>query len=177
MVNEELFKKINCIANDNVNYYNKNYLRDLLVEAEKSLKEMMEAPGAEDAWKLARKIEVPETRGGYSMTELEEIFGYSTPFLVIGKNTTYKEALAKVEAYEKKKKEEAEKPVIGDVVVCRAEIGAISSEFKGIFYGETSSNYYILTKSNKCPQIIEKSTWVLIKTGKHFDIQGMLDEL
>lgn len=59
------------------------------------------AEGAEAAWELARKIIL---LGGYTSDDLEEIFNCSGYHKVM-KDFTYPEAAAKVEAWEKAKKE------------------------------------------------------------------------
>ena len=132
--------------------------------------------GCEDAWEFCGKIASSPDDGGYSVCMLAEIFGGSRWYTSdITNNYTYKEALAKVEAYEKKKKEEAEKPVIGDVVEVRYVNS--SSTKKGILIGENCGHYSVKLNEYEIPQTLSKTNYTIKKTGKHFDIQGMLDEI
>lgn len=124
--------------------------------------------GTEDAWELARKICGLETDGALSFQELDEIFG-TRSYSKIFRDNTYEEALAKIKEYEEKKN----KLVPGDVVKCSNRYGTL----KGILYSESSTDYWILLNSCTAPQNLTKDAWTIEKTGKHFDIQGMLDML
>lgn len=132
--------------------------------------------GCEDAWELARKIVDFVSCGGYSDQELDDIFGAGMGYREILRKYSYKEALAKVEAYEQEKKEEAEKPVVGDVVECAYKYDA-SRRFKGIVRDIDDSHIYIITKEHTHVTVLLKSEFDIKKTGKHIDIQGMLDEI
>lgn len=131
--------------------------------------------GCEDAWELARKLFGSTNNGAYSASEFYKIFD-NRPITIAMEEHSYKEALAKVEAYEKKKKEEeeAKKIVFGDVVECKGLVNT----YIGIFVSEIDDKYAVLMNDcNKELQLLTKSNWTLTKTGKHFDIQGMLDEI
>ena len=129
--------------------------------------------GCEDAWELARKI-VGDTNA-YTLGQLSDIFD-NLLIEDIFDGHTYQEALAKVEAYEQKKKEEAEKPVVGDVVECVYKYDA-SRRFKGIVRDIEDDHIYIITKEYTHVTVLLKSEFDIKKTGKHVDIQGMLDAI
>jgi hypothetical protein len=118
--------------------------------------------GLNDAWELARKI-CGATNGEYdnfSTEELCAIFGICGGAYIINENT-YQEALAKLEAYEK---EQAEIKV-GDVV----EVNGYK------FLVTTVANDHInLIDSNG---ITTWTTSTCKKTGKHIDIQPILEQI
>ena len=60
--------------------------------------------GAYAAWNLAQKILNPVENDGYTFTELDEIFGMSERASMIVTSLSAKDALTKVEEYEKKRK-------------------------------------------------------------------------
>lgn len=133
--------------------------------------------GADDAWELAKQVIT--VRSEFMPSDvLKEVFGtdYCDDIL---SSITGKEALAKVKEYEQKKKEEAERPVVGDVVNVKQPDGYQS--FNGIFIREITENsnggYVILGSQFERLTLIGKDVWKIEKTGKHFDIQGMLDEI
>lgn len=186
MKHEELIKRIDeqidlnktrieRIRNDQTNIFEKYYLRDANYLLDKTKTELLNCDkeyerGAEDAWGLARKIIQLENVGGYSAFEIGEIFECVSSYAVIRDNKTYKEAIAKVETYEQKKKEESEKPVIGDIVVHDfTKDKFVVTNFKNGFITGIDERFI-------------KHTYIypneyIKKTGKHFDIQGMLDEI
>ena len=172
-MNDKLIKEIRRVL-DRPDLYSNYYLSELLhkalVDSGESKLEHYNR-GCEDAWELARKIAIMPSVGGYTTTELDDIFGSDYEPRIFESNSGL-EALAKVEAYEKKKKEEAEKPVIGDVVVCNGGIN-----FKGILIGENNDTYEVLTVDDNLAQLLPKNRWIITKTGKHFDIQGMMNEI
>lgn len=133
--------------------------------------------GCDDCMNLIRKIVNSEEDGGYTIEALHEIFDIKWTFSNIFSDHSFKELKAKIDAYEqkKKKKEEAEKPVIGDEVTYTVD----KNIRHGILlsYDDDVDNYWVLTPKYHTPQKLPKSVFKLKKTGKHFDIQGMLDEI
>lgn len=122
--------------------------------------------GLEEAWEIARKIVFCKNDGGYSNADAYEIFGTSMLDNVL-KNSIH-EAKDKINAWEAEKN----KPKMGDVVKCRTW----STQFIGIYYGKDMTYHWILVPGDIVPKRIEED-WIIEKTGKHFDIQGMLDEI
>ena len=129
--------------------------------------------GLEDAWKIASKIVLHESDGGYGVSTLLSIFGNEWVSDIFN-NTSIHEVIKKIEAWEKKQEEQA-KPKLGDVV----KIYGGSGEFyhTGIFIEEEEKDYVILSKALHHTQSFSKINFRLEKTGKHFDIQNMLDEI
>lgn len=127
--------------------------------------------GLEEAWEIVRKITLYHEDGGLDGEALRKIFGesYYTAITPLAKFSIH-EVKEKFEAYEA----EQAKPKLGDVV----EIGDIG-EF--LFLGEGREHYYVLdpTDNDGIPQqfVIKHTANSIRKTGKHFDIQSMLDEI
>ena len=124
--------------------------------------------GRNEVWELAKKIASNHSEGGFSIKELIKIFGIA---LVkdIFKEYSAQEALAKLEAYEK---EQAEIKV-GDVVTVD------NGDIKFICTQDNSNGDY-----TKCHLMAsDGSTWeecnkkILVKTGKHIDIQSILQQI
>ena len=70
------------------------------------------------------------------------------------------------------KKDEAEKPVVGDVV----EFTGVHSDRKhiGLLYREDLSYWYIIIKNPlENAQKLRKNNWIAKKTGKHVDLEGL----
>lgn len=112
--------------------------------------------GLNDAWELARKIDL------FDGKERIKIFGYLTSEY-IKEHYTVQEALAKLEAYEKEQNEIK----VGDVIICYDKEGVVTKvddNYFNIIYEDGSSD--------KISQIICKE-----KTGKHIDIQSLLEQI
>lgn len=123
--------------------------------------------GLNDAWELAQRIAC-QWSIGYSIEELDEIFGNER----IGtastmRNYTYQEALAKVEAYEKKKAEEEAKLEPGDVVAVdsRKCVG-----YKGIIEKVDDKNITMLTRYGRINfKSSQTQQFNIRKTGERLD--------
>jgi hypothetical protein len=116
--------------------------------------------GLNDAWELARKVALDNYEGAYSVKGLKNIFGFSS-LQGVFRYCSIQEALAKLEAYEK---EQAEIKV-GDVV----EVNGYK------FLVTTVANDHInLIDSNG---ITTWTTSTCKKTGKHIDIQKILEQI
>lgn len=113
--------------------------------------------GLADAWELAKKI---ENRLG--STILEPIFG-SSSISVILDNFTAEEALAKIEAYERKQEIK-----VGD------EVKTILGKTNGIVTRVYSECCYVVWADGVCGEY-QKSH--LEKTGKHIDIESLLKQI
>lgn len=127
--------------------------------------------GLNDAWELAQRIAC-QWSIGYSIEELDEIFGNER----IGtastmRNYTYQEALAKVEAYEKKKAEEAAKLEPGDVVKV-IDNGNPYNTYHGVYLGTMDYSHYIQERGSHCPTTFNKHYFTLMKLDQHVDLEG-----
>lgn len=109
--------------------------------------------GLNDVWELAKKIVLPEHKGGYTTDELEDIFGKGA-FTTL----TAQEALAKVKAYE-----EHNEIKVGDVVRSKG------CNVEGIITKISEIKIYRLFKDGSCDSISTKVKEDLEKTGRHFD--------
>lgn len=115
---------------------------------------------AEEAWKIAKKILLYPSQGGYNATELEEIFGRTEHLWEL----TPQEAKAKIEAWE------AEKEIkVGDVVNVCGDIAVVTSfgtdgDSIHVIYSDGIVNSYRKDKDIK-------------KTGSHIDIDWFLKQI
>lgn len=141
---------LNCI---------KNYLQD---------SDDSHDQGMRDIWGLWQKV---HCEVGFNANLLEHIFGYEYLDTIL-ERLSPGAALEKFKAYEQKKREEAEKPVVGDVVIHSNAndkgpmtfivININDAEIKGLrSTGETCSFIY--------PNSYIK------KTGKHVDLEGLFE--
>lgn len=124
--------------------------------------------GAEDAWKLARKVCVYKSEGGYTSSELMDIFETGSLVEVFDKFTAV-EAMTKVKEWEeRKKKEEKETQRFerGDVI----EFNTVGGPVKAIFMSEYRGSYKLMFDGNDYVSEFEKSFATLRKTGKHIDL-------
>ena len=125
--------------------------------------------GLNDAWELARKIACLPPKG-YNLGALDVIFGrdwYGAAY-ILG-NYTYQEALAKVEAYEKKKAEEAARPVRGDVVRVTAKDSTHS--YTGVYLGQSGHEIFILVEERIAPVYLYEFDYDVEKTGEHVNFE------
>lgn len=142
-MNEQLIKDLEEVMESNRNARRASNdilsrVRNALLKADSDSKKVYER-GCEDVWEFCRKLELAENKGGFNLDMQKEVFGDHCDYLIqniVLNYKTYKEALAKVEAYEQKKKEEAEQNriIIGDIVVNEHwNIPFIVTEFKNGF--------------------------------------------
>lgn len=125
------------------------------------------AAGREEAWKLAGKI-FDISDGGYSIKELEKVFGTDSIYECFI-NLTYAEAAAKVEAYEKKNK----KLNVGDVVECMEKgeeyvVTCIADDFRSWNVAINKRGDYIAFKSE---------TSGVKKTGRTLPVSDWLKQI
>lgn len=121
--------------------------------------------GLNDAWKLAGKIALAEfdNEEGLSYKEVKEIFGKPTLQGIFMDNTV-QEALEKIKAYEKKQEEIK----VGDILLGKYGGTCIVTKVRACdtFYGVFSDG----SSGTHCKK-------AFTKTGKHIDIQKILDEI
>jgi hypothetical protein len=109
--------------------------------------------GLNDAWELAKKIEISSYDGGYTGKELMEMFG-TISFNKIFADLTPQEALTKVKQYEERneiKKGDVVNDSVGETLVLRIDDGRI----------------YLLCRDGSCGEYPLSPRFK--KTGKHFD--------
>lgn len=112
--------------------------------------------GLNDAWELARKIAVNPVDGGYSISELRDIFGIKSITNIIC-DLTAKEAISKIEDYENKEIK------VGDVVEnsgIEAIVTAVYPKGLNIICKDGSGTFW---EKKQCKN-----------TGKHIDISSIL---
>lgn len=176
---EDLIRELDKVMTNNRDYRREcnevlNKVRSALLSQERSDKADYER-GANDAWELGFKVCEFASRGGYSFCEILDIFEYKAINDVFS-NYTGVEALNKVKAYEKKK-EEAKKPVVGDVVELLSKTALECIPHSGILLADNEKYYHVLNSLTGIPYEYLKQDYTITKTGKHFDIRGMLDEI
>lgn len=118
---------------------------------------------AEEAWGIAKKIFLRPPYGGFNATELEEIFRNTDLW-----ELTPQQAKVKIEAWE------AEKEIkVGDVVIETSDAG---NEYIGVVTQITSA------QKSVCIVYSDGSTNITLtknikKTGRHIDIEGILNQI
>jgi hypothetical protein len=135
-------------------------------------KEKTYKQGLEEAWEIARKV-VGDTKhqDEYSSIDLNRIFGTDrrSRSHLLEDFPSIHEVKEKIAAYEA----EQAKPKLGDVVNID-DVGLF------LFLGENNTYYFALDpddEDNEPHKFVKKYVEKIEKTGKHFDIQSMLDEL
>lgn len=97
-------------------------------------------------WELAKKVanmEYPEIEKVFDLGNKKDVFNMMTA----------QEVREKIEAYERSQIR------MGDLVEC---VG-VGYSFKGIYYCESDSHYWILTPNDKAPQKLYKDRWKIRK--------------
>lgn len=151
-----------------IHFDNKTYVKSENVEEEKKIAYKQ---GLEDAWEIARKVALNHDDGGYMHDEVKSIFGER--WYEVFKDLSIHEVKEKIEAYEA----EQNKPKLGDVVIIKPVDDECRS-FDGIYLGTNIDGHYILENDGGLPTfLLNRDAWTIEKTGKHFDIQSMLDEI
>ncbi len=126
--------------------------------------------GLNDAWDLAQRIGGTSHPGFYDADELDAIFGWFNSNSVFDHHS-YVEALAKVQEYEKKKAEEAAKPIIGNVVKV-VDNGNPHNVYYGIYLGSHDNVHYIQERNCCAPSCFSINHFTLTKTGQHVDLMN-----
>ena len=121
---------------------------------------------AEEAWEISKKL-----FADFADHELDEIFGkgWSYPKLM---ELSPSEAKAKIDGWESKRIH------VGDVVYCFADCDddgwRNNEENCGVVTGIYPNTYHVLMKNGDCADFKKDE---LEKTGKHIDIQSVLDQI
>lgn len=119
--------------------------------------------GLYDAWELAKRINCYENDGGLSQRELKKIFGTFDCCEIM--SMPYKEALAKLKAYEEQNKIEVG-DVVENIVRDKVFVGVVSN----IYYDEVTVMWNDGTSG-----LVKRNE--LEKTGKHIDIKSILEQI
>ena len=119
--------------------------------------------GLNEAWELAKKLWLPSNHGGLTHTEVIKIF--KCDYYMVAENYTPQEALAKLEAYEKEQNEIK----VGDVVTN----GYVTMLVTGI--GKATGFIYMIGSRGEILTKQKPENWK--KTGKHIDIQSVLQQI
>jgi hypothetical protein len=118
-----------------------------------------------NAWNVARKLAVETDDGGVSISALYEMFGTESMCMIMKNNTVY-DAIAKLKAYEDKRKDSIE---VGDEVIDRdGYITIVTNIHERLFDGLCNDG------STMDDLFLED----VRKTGRHFDhIDKLLEAL
>ena len=165
---QSTFETIEVVKNDLSCIY-EGVANDLdIMKANNSDVEEAYNKGLEDAWELIKKITVNDYRkGGYDSEEVQRIFGTENLFYIL-KHHTPQEALAKLEAYEKEQTEIK----VGDVVQTHN-----AREYVVIATSEELPTNQPLLRNLHDNSVCFGTNKDLIKTGKHIDIQSVLEQI
>ena len=131
--------------------------------------------GLNDAWEAARKIFGYEMDGGIPIAEIGKVFGYAEDALFctadIIRHNTATEAIEKLKAYEEKQKAEDEIKVGDEVVVTDRGTKYVVVSFGEYFKEKTACGFGAdgVWYGNEFSK--------LRKTGRHFDIASILEEM
>lgn len=123
--------------------------------------------GLEDAWEAARRISVIELNGGLNGKELMKIYGTMDIHKIYDDNTA-SEAIAKLKAYEEKRSDKIKR---GDIVNVK---GCCNDNLLGVVTKVWNDNCYIVWGDGSGGAWSKDS---VVKTGKHIDIDKILEEL
>ena len=117
--------------------------------------------GLNDAWELARKVSLDNYEGAYSVKELKNIFGFNS-LQDVFRHYSIQEALAKLEAYEKEQNIK-----VGDIVYNDDTME------EGVVTHIDNGEIFMLYDDGSCGNTYGNLT----KTGKHIDIQSILQQI
>ena len=121
--------------------------------------------GLADAWELAKKIYYAPCDGGLEQHEIEEIFGCKFGSVMF--RYTAEEALAKIEAYERK-----------SAIILGDEVEHDCNSFRTTFFVTYLNGNQIkgLDKTGNTHYFTMPNQYIK-KTGKHIDIEGLLRQI
>lgn len=157
-----------CISEKDLDKLEKHSADQRYLDGKSDGMEMMEGEyerGLNDAWEAARKL------NGMGYKESCEIFGSKYQGDEFWQRYTAAEAISKIKAYEEQKKAEEEIKV-GDEI----EYKLFGDTVKAVVIQvvEIDDGGYKVLCENGCGQVLYKTEQPITKTGKHFDIDGIL---
>lgn len=119
--------------------------------------------GMNEAWEIARRIQYD-----FKSSELKEIFGTDNEASLMSKAYTPQEAKAKIEAWEKTKEEIK----VGDV--CESKVG--NEVYRAVCLKiENNKGMFLYDDASVSERLESLSDWT--KTGRHIDIQSVLEQI
>ena len=131
--------------------------------------------GLNDAWEAARKIFGYEMDGGIPIDEVGRVFGYSEDATFctadIIRHNTASEAIAKLKAYEEKQNDKIE---VGDEVAFHHDDGRPDTVVVVTYIGQDG---FIDGMDGRGTQYAHKNPTKWTKTGRHFDIAPILEDM
>jgi hypothetical protein len=127
--------------------------------------------GMDKAWEIARRIRLNCEDGGIDGDGLRKIFGTANNYTII-KDNTASEAIAKIKAYDNATHSDSIE--VGDIVD-RYIDGKFDS--RGIYLGGNGEIWDCLFWANTLPITLAYPKEQFIKTGKHYDIQSILEAM
>ena len=127
--------------------------------------------GLNDAWEAARKVALCPCDGGTGLQNLVAIFGTNTMELVFINNSA-SEAIAKLNTYEEKKADDEIK--VGDEVAFHHDDGRPDTVVVVTYIGKDG---FIDGMDGRGTQYAHKNPTKWTKTGRHFDISKILEEM
>lgn len=120
--------------------------------------------GLKDAWELAKKINCTKGEGVYSSSELNSIF-YTFDNGEIMADIPLEEVIAKIEAYEKRKKE-----IKAGDIVRRIDDGA-----RAFVIDEVNDEMVFIFSEYECVEEVHKNN--LVKTGNRIAMEIILNTI
>ena len=124
--------------------------------------------GLDDAWEAARKIALMDTETS------ENVTGYFGLFRIM-ENLTPMQAIEKLKAYKEKQKEEAEDEIrVGDEVAFHHDDGRPDTVVVVTYIGQDG---FIDGMDGRGTQYAHKNPTKWTKTGRHFDIASILEDM
>jgi hypothetical protein len=133
--------------------------------------------GMKRAWQAARKIVLSDEDGGIPNDNILKI--YSMCYYSVMKNIPVQEAIAKLEAWEEKQKQDAPETNVESIKV-GDEVRMIGSDPKldncdfGVCTMVKPKTIYVMRMDGSVGEE-DKEEWE--KTGNHYDIQSILDKM
>ena len=125
--------------------------------------------GLEDAWEAAQKVVCKTTAGGMSLDTLKEIFGVQSPAAIMQSNTA-QQAIDKIKTYEDKRSDRIE---VGDEVTdLQSGANFVVTHLWKNNHGDKGVSGF----NNDC-SAFSATLDKVSKTGRHFDVDKILDEM
>lgn len=119
--------------------------------------------GRNEVWELANKL------NNMTMQDIINIYGFCLCRDEVFEAITPQEALEKLEAYEKKQEKARQKIMVGDIV-------ALEDGIKGVVMDEDGVDNVVIFTENGCIEAWMNKKYIT-KTGKHIDIQSVLEQI